>query len=438
MDEEKERGDAAAEPVPLRGPKGRWTGRAMSVLGCALAVVVLVGAGVWWFSPWEHMMGLHGAPPKAAGGVPFEGERFFRDVVDPVLAGGALVERHGRGVRAVDLGSGRTWWNLTRPGRATVASVWKVDDRRVAVAWTDRRLTVVDVPSGHRMHVELPDRSAAGGVMGTEKIRVGAGGLSGPGGRLLVAAVQDREVDAYDASSGRRAWRRPAPRGCFYHDALQDGIQSQTRLLSLDVDCLEYGGQAADYAYSTLLDSSGEPLPGFAHFPGGSLLPAGDHELLQDKNDDVKSNGYRLIDSRTGRTLWRVDQWSSSPAGGRDEVTAAAGQVVVTDQEGAQVALYRAADGRLLWRRNLGDSALLRAGMVIAGQVRVIEEEPPPIKVVTFTSTGGIEGEQDLPMFEGAGLPALAGGAYGALVVADTEPEPNGTHRPSVLLTARR
>jgi hypothetical protein len=201
MDEEEEHGSAATGPVSAldRAPKGGWSARAIAVLGSVLAVVFLAGAGVWWFSPWEHMTGLHGAPPKAVGGVPSEGERYFADVMDPVLAAGAVVEKHGRGVRAVDLGTGRTWWNLSRPGRATVASVWKVDDRRVAVVWSDRRLTVVDVPSGHRTHVRLPNRSAAANLMGSEKVHVEAGGLTGANGRLLVAAVQDREVDAYDA-----------------------------------------------------------------------------------------------------------------------------------------------------------------------------------------------------------------------------------------------
>ncbi|WP_433250546.1 PQQ-binding-like beta-propeller repeat protein [Actinomadura nitritigenes] len=438
MDEDEQSPSAVTGPASalVRTPRRGWPARTIAALGGVLAVVLLAGAGLWWFSPWERMTGLHGAPPKAVGGVPSEGARYFGDVMDPVLAAGAVVERHGRGVRAVDLAGGRTWWNLSRPGRASVVSVWKVDGRRVAVVWSDRRLTVVDVPSGHRTHVELPNRSAAAHLMSSEKVHVEAGGLTGPDGRLLVAAVQDREVDAYDAASGRRAWTRQAPRNCFYQDAVQDGIGVQTGLLSLDVDCLEYGGQAADYTYSTLLAPSGQPLQGFEHFPGGSLLPTGDHELLQDKQDgDVSSHGYRLIDSRSGRPLWRVRQWSSSPVGGPDAVTAAAGLVVVTDQEGGQVALYRAIDGRLLWRRELGDSVVLQAGMVIAGQVRVIEKEPPPIKVLTFSATGGDAGQQELPMFEGAGLPQLAGGAYGTLVVADSNPEPNGGERPSVLLT---
>ncbi|WP_433136780.1 PQQ-binding-like beta-propeller repeat protein [Actinomadura nitritigenes] len=435
MDEDEGDGAAATgpAPAPVRVSKRRWPARTVTVLGGVLAVVVLAAAGVWWVSPWERMTGLHGAPPKAVDGVPSSGERYFGDAMDPVLAAGAVVEKHGRGVRAVDLGGGRTWWNLTRPGRATVASVWKVDDRHVAVVWSDRRLTVVDVPSGHRTHVGPPDRSAAKDVMSSEKVHVEAGGLTGSDGRLLVAVVQDREVDAYDASSGRRAWTRQAPRNCFYEDAVQDGIQVQTRWLSLDVDCMKYGDPS--YAYSTLFDPSGQPLQGFEHFPGGSLLPAGDHELLQDKQDgDVSSHGYRLIDARTARTLWRVDQWSSSPVGGPDAVTAAAGLVVVTDLEGGQVALYRAADGRLLWRRKVADSVLLQDGMVIAGQVRVIERDPRPIRVLSFSATGGDAGVQELPMFESGGRPVLAGGAYGTLVVADYA-GPDGAARPSVLLT---
>lgn len=60
-------------------------------------MVLLAGAGLWWFSPWERMTDLHGAPPKAVGGVPSEGARYFGDVMDPALAAGAVVEKHGRG-----------------------------------------------------------------------------------------------------------------------------------------------------------------------------------------------------------------------------------------------------------------------------------------------------------------------------------------------------
>ncbi|MEU5994572.1 PQQ-binding-like beta-propeller repeat protein [Spirillospora sp. NPDC047418] len=405
-----------------------------------LTAVIVAAAGVWWFSPFEYMAGLDGTPPKAVSGVPAEGLRFFRDVKDPVLAAGALVERHGRGVRAVDLGTGRTWWSLSRPGRASVTEVGKLDGTHVAVVWTDRRLTIVDVPSGHRLHVGLPDRSAHGSDLDEDKTPVQTNGLTDSHGHLLVVAVQDRGVDVYDASSGRRAWTRPAPRNCSYWDAVQDGIQVQNRVLSLDVYCSEDG--TTQYAYSTLLGPTGTPLPGFGHFPGGSLLPAGDHELLQYEHHGVEGVGYRLIDLRTARTLWRVDQASSSPLGGLDEVTATAGRVVVTDPLGGQIAVYRAADGKALWRWRLPrfgeETILLHSGMVIAGRVRVLARHPGPVRVITFDASGEIMAEQELPMFETAGNPVLSGGAYETLVIRDSIPEPDSTARPSVLLTAAR
>jgi outer membrane protein assembly factor BamB len=402
-------------------------------------------AGTWWFSPWEHLSVAHGTPPRPLSGVLSQGADRFRDARDPVLVAGTLVERSDGGVHAVDLRTGKTWWGLSRPGRARVDMVAGVDGRHAAIVWSDRRLTVVDVPSGHRVHVGLPDRSSS--TIDTSRTdREAAAGLTDRAGRSLVAVVQDRGVDTYDASSGRRVWSQAAPHDCFFQDPAQDEIRRTGAFLSLDVDCAE--GPASNgndtttqYAYSTLLDaSSGRPLPGFEHLPDGSLLSVGDHELLQNQFHGVQDMGYRVIDSRTGVPLWRVDM--KTLHGGVATVDGGDGLVVVTDGNAGRISAYQAADGKRLWQRTFpdagGEYTRLQDGTVVGGHVRVIELQPRPVKVITFDGAGTITGTQELPMFNSGGNPLIVGGDYGTLVINDMNSTMAGDKYSYALLTASR
>jgi outer membrane protein assembly factor BamB len=429
----------AAETGPPRARRSRWLTIGAPVL---VVVLVLAVAGLWWFGPWEHLSGAHGTPPQAVSGVPPQGADRFRDTADPVLVAGALVERHDGGVRAVDLRTGRTWWGISRPGRVHADTVGKVDGRHAAIVWSDRRLTIVDVPSGDRMHADLPDRSSKIGDSHTV-----TAGLTGRAGQPFVAVVQDRGVDAYDASTGRRVWSGTAPHDCFFDVPAQDEIPRADPFLSLDITCVDKpvpatGDPRLSYAYSTLLDaSSGRPLPGFGRFAGGSLFPIGDHELLQNQVTGGEGLGYRVIDSRTGRTLWHVDR-STVLHMGVANVSGGDGLVVVTDGDAGRISAYRAADGRRLWRRIFpnvgGEYTELGFGTVIDGRVRVVEQEPRPIKVITFDAAGKVAGTQDLPMFAGGGSPIPVGGDYGTLVINDENASISDAPRPYVLLTAGR
>jgi outer membrane protein assembly factor BamB len=431
----------AARPPP-RARRSRWLTTGVPAL---VVVLVLAGAGLWWFSPWEHLSGAHGTPPRAVSGVPTQGADRFRDTGDPVLVAGALVERHDGGVRAVDLQTGRTWWGLSRPGRVHVTTVDGVDGRYAAIMWSDRRLTIVDVSSGRRVHVHLPDRSS--NLKTGDAKEEATAGLTGPAGRPVVAVVQDRGVDAYDASTGRRVWSRTAPNDCFFWDQAEDGTLRADPFLSLDINCVERPAPDKNvptmrYAYSTLLDaSSGRPLQGFGRFPDGSLMPVGDHELLQEQINGVQNLGYRVIDSRTGRTLWHVDQ-STKLDMGLAGVSGGDGLVVVTDGDSGRISAYRAADGRRLWRRTFRETAgaytELRFGTVIGGQVRVVELRPAPAKVLTFDATGKTIGTQDLPMFAQGGDPQPVGGDYGTLIINDVNANTAHDPHPYVLLTASR
>ncbi|MEV0407947.1 PQQ-binding-like beta-propeller repeat protein [Actinoallomurus sp. NPDC050550] len=423
--------DTDAPRPPQRTRRSRWLTAGVPAFA---AVLILAGTGTWLFSPWEHLSGAHGTPPRSVSGVPSSGARRFRDAADPILAAGALVERHDGGVRAVDLRTGRTWWGISRPGRVRVDAVGRVDGRRAAVVWSDRGLTIVDVRTGHRVHADLPDRSFPKVDSKGEEREVPAG-LTGPAGRPLVAVVQDRGVDAYDASSGRRVWSHAAPHDCVFGDPVGKA-RTEGSFLPLDVACADGPPSPYDpqYAYSTLLDaSSGRAMPGFERLPGGSLLPVGDHELLQNEVENGLGRGYRVLDSRTGRPLWHVDSGAYAGVAGGD------GLVVVTEHDD-QITAYRAADGKRLWRRTFsgaGDQLTrLRSGTVIGGQVRVVELEPRPIKVFTFDSAGKTTGIQELPMFERGGDPGLVGGDFGTLVVEDENVEPNDKLPPYVLLTA--
>jgi hypothetical protein len=248
-------------------------------------------------------------------------------------------------------------------------------------------------------------------------------------------------VDTYDATSGRRVWTKAAPRDCFIQDPVEQ-LQQTGPFLSLDVDCPNglhsYDGSVTfNYAYSTVLDAStGLPLPGFTHFPDGSLTPIGDHELLQEQVINDHGLGYRVIDSRTGRTLWRLNTPFRIPPA----VTGGQGFLVVTDHDVPQISVYRATDGKQLWHHTFhgtdGESASLEFGTVVDGQVRVIQESPHPVNVITFDKGGRVAGTQELPMFDEGGIPRVVGGDYRTLVVKDTSAGAAGLKNRYVLLTA--
>ncbi|MEV0407632.1 PQQ-binding-like beta-propeller repeat protein [Actinoallomurus sp. NPDC050550] len=403
-------------------------------LPALVAASVLAVLGIWWFSPWEYFSGARGTPPRPLSGLPSQGADRFRDASDPVLVAGTLVERHGAGARAVDLRTGRTWWTISRPGRARVDAVGRVDGGRAAIVWSDRRLTVIDVATGRRRHADLPDRSQAH-VVHNNHIAPDdetAVGFTNQAGRSLVAVIQRRGVDTYDASSGRHLWSWAAPAHCGFNDPSGAAAGAS---LSLAIGCELTPGAVrqwvVDYedAYSLLLDaSSGRPLPGFGHFAGGPLEPVGDHLLLQNGTHNGESYGYRVIDSRTARTLWRF------PAG---QVVAAGGDglVVGTTRDARQSTVYRATDGKRLWQYSAkSDDARLRYLTVVNGQVRAVDGP----RVLTFDGSGAIAGRQDFPMFAAGGNRAVIGGDYRTLVVEDMNADrTRHPHvRPYVLLTA--
>ncbi|MEU5532586.1 PQQ-binding-like beta-propeller repeat protein [Streptomyces sp. NPDC020362] len=432
--------EAAATPAAPPSDTGRTgrTGRTRRRLawgGSVLAAVVALAAfGFREFSPWEHLSGPYGSPPRPLHGVPSHGAQRHGTAMDPVLVAGALVERHDGGVRAVNLRTGATWWGVSRPGRVTVDTVGRVDGRHAAIVWSDRRLTVVDVPTGHRVHADVPDRSYAHLLEDSDVVTSGAEvtGLAGGGSHSLVAVVQRRGVDVYDASSGHRVWSREAPGKCGYDLAGSTG-HGPDGFLSLDVDCPLFTPSHGDpvqldYAYSTLLGAAtGRPLPGFAHFADGSLVPVGTDRLLQQQHHGARGLGYRVIDSRTGREVWHVDDKDWFSGAGVGGVVGGDGLVVA--ETGDRVTAFRAADGKRLWRRAVPtydkrDQAMLRSPAVVAGQVRVVQVIPGPVQVITFTSTGAVAGRQELPMFEGGGNPWIAGGDYGTLMVRDENTRP--------------
>lgn len=414
-------------PPPTRTARTR---RWLTWGGCVLVVLALTAFGFWEFSPWERLSGPHGTPPTPLQGVPAHGAKRYEFAMDPVLVAGALIERHDGGVRAVNLRTGKTWWGISRPGRAKVDAVGRVDDRYAAIVWSDRRLTVVDVPTGHRTHVDLPDRSyanvrdyEAGFDLDTGDKKVT--GLANGSGHSLVAVVQWRGVDAYDASSGRRLWTRKAPGKCGYRLAGSGG-RDTGGFLSLDVDCPRFTPPQGDpvelnYAYSTLLGAdTGRPLPGFTHFSDGSLVPVGTDRLLQAHY--TKYLRYRVINSRTGREVWSLDDKAWMGDGFVGAVAGGDGLVVAENGKG-RVTAFRAADGKQLWQRTLPAShgwADVRSPAVVAGQVRVVEFSPRPLQVITFTSTGAIAGREELPMFASGGYPWIVGGDYGTLLIQNT------------------
>ncbi|MEV4671473.1 MULTISPECIES: PQQ-binding-like beta-propeller repeat protein [Actinomadura] len=403
--------------------------RSLPALTVVVAVVASAVFAFWWFSPWESFQGPPGAAPRPLDGVPVKGIARSRTATAPVLVAGMLVERHGGGVRAVEPRTGRTWWALRRPGRVRASTVGAVDGARAAIVWTDRRLTIIDVATGRRRHAELPDRSQDRTPHGGTSADAAVVGLADRAGHPIAAVIQNRGVDAYDAASGRRLWSWKAPAHCGFNEP---SGAAATAALSLTVGC-ELAPDARDRpvvdysaAYTTLLDaSSGRPVPGFARFGRGRLVPVGDHLLLQRE----ESRGYRVVDARTARTLWRLPNVRAIASGGD-------GLVVSTTLDGREVSLYRARDGRRLWRyRAEDDRGQLRHSTVVDGRVYAVEFDGGA-RVVAFGEAGQVAGRLDLPAAFRRGTPAVIGGGYGTLVVEDVHANPGrkSKARPYVLL----
>lgn len=412
-------------PVP-RGPAAPHGRRHLvrrSCVGALCLVLTALAAGIWWYSPWERLSGPYGAVPRPLSAMPVSYATRQAFAADPVLVAGAVVERHDGGVRAVNVGTGATWWGISRPGRVSAAAVGRIDDRRVAIAWSDHRLTIVDVPTGHRTDVAVPDRSddrpVAGADYGARLVAV-----TDRLGRRLAVVVQPRGVDAYDAASGRRAWSANAPAGCGYSAAI-DAYQQVAGFVSLMVACP--GGEpehVPDSSAGTLLDaSSGRSLPGFAHLAVGELLPVGAHEVLADSLGGT--TGYEVFDTRTGRRLWRLGVAAPNAAYAPGGTVTGGDGLVLAEDGSRRLTAFRAADGTPLWHwqapDNGGPASSLLSAAVVGGAPRVLLDQDGVVEVVTFTAGGRPVGMLRLTEVGPGDVPVLYGGADGTLLVADED-----------------
>lgn len=417
------------------------------VVFLAVALVVLLGvvlAILWQLSPFDQVSGPSGRLTTAGMEVQAGPPRYQLSVQDPAIVAGAALTLNGGGVRAIDLASGDTYWRLTRPGRAVASTLWRVGDRYVAIVWSDRRLTVVDVPTARHWDRSLPNNDVASDAIRAGSSDLAIYGLDRPGGLPpLVGVVERRAVDTYDATSGRSDWSYAVPPNQAIADPVGDAHPTGTTLL-LNLSTDNYNVYEQDH--SLVLDNQGRITLRLTVSTSADAsmtyapVALGDGRIAQLIDNGLASQVY---DASTGRKLYQLP---GSPHG----LTGDGDMLVIRDGD-LGVSAYRAADGSLLWQQTFspqGCSSVrcgdVRSFAVYQGKARIIQQYDSPdagcgsrYRLLTFDASGVMVGVKPLSaVFDcqpGDIFPSLVDGRDGALIAKDNASIINGQHDHYVL-----
>jgi outer membrane protein assembly factor BamB len=395
-----------------------------------VAALVIAGLVLWSKSPVELLSdGPTGRLTPVGQGVPAGPARYSMAADEPVLVSGAAVVLDGASVRALRLDDPGTYWTLSRPGGVTPQSLWSIDDQHVAVAWSDGRLTLVDVPTGRHWDLYPPQYPlpvadySSSGVPGPE---LAVYGLPAAGGAPAVAVlVQPGQIEAYDLATGRPAWTYTPPSGQVVEDPTSDAQPTGALLL---VNLSTGANSPAD---SVVLDGKGRITMRASYQSTASAESSGDVPVAVGDGRVAVGEGsyFRILDAASGRTLYTVPM-GDSPY----DIAGGAGVIVTGGREDGPVSAYDASDGRMLWRHQYSGPGAGLGNMVMdlavyGGEVRLLELEggnPPAClanyRMLTIDPTGRIVGVKPLSAFDCQPLdifPQFIEGRDGALIVED-------------------
>lgn len=417
-----------------RRPGAGWRSglAAFAVTSVALLAIGSALFAAWMVSPLERMSGPFGTLAPARAGPAFGPARHQLTTTGaaPILVSGAVVMVDGGTVRAVDLRSRSTYWRLARPGHVAPQSLTAVDDQYAAILWDDRRLTVIDVATGHRWDLNLPDH---GLTVPDLSPPAGSGiavyGLApSEGGSALVAVVQARRVDAYDAATGRAVWSYRLPRGQAVLDPLSptvgDGVQPGVATVLLNVSTDVAGSYQQTQA--VVLNALGR-VTLWLRSPSPAMELGGDRVGL------VASNVLQVFDGTTGVPLYELHATDPPYATGDGNL------LLSQDVARGTVTAYRAADGHELWSNAFagagpqdapGNGVAVLGIAVYAGRARVLQEYRseyescgPNFRLMTVNAAGVVVGIRALPLFScgtNGVLPSLVGGGPGVVILKDS------------------
>jgi hypothetical protein len=413
----------------------RWI--LISVVALAIVLVaVLIG---WARSPFEVLSGPYGTLSTVGTGVPAGPARYQITVDDPVIAGGAAVVLDGSGVRAINLSRRSTYWRLSRPGSVSASSLWALDERHAAVIWSDRRLTVIDVPTGHRWDRDLPDHG-----LPTSDLASGTAPAPGPavyalpaaGGGGLVVVVQPTGVDAYDTATGGPAWSYATSSGQGIADPAADARPTGSALL---VNLSAANGGNSEPDQSVVVNDRGHVSLRIS--VGSNATPMtypavaiGGGRIAQAIDNGIR---FQVYDAETGQTLYRLPG-AETPS----DITGGRTVILTGGRSEGPVTAYSADDGRPLWRRVFTNGSGPGLGELATGlavyrdEARILQQYSESgstcaamYRLVTLDANGAQVGVKPLSAFNCQPLdvfPRLVDGRDGVLVVANNASIANG------------
>jgi len=241
------------------------------------------------FSPLDHintknvqrlapawMFRIHGAP---------------RDLqVTPVVAGGVMYVTTVNEAFALDARSGREIWHYSRPRTPGLAGDAAGGINRGVALLGDRVFMVTD-----NAHVIALDRETGALVWDVEMAdaRENYGATSAPlvVNGLVISGVSGGDegvrgfLDAYDAATGKRAWR-------FWTVPARGEPGSET-----------WAGRAIEHGCAaTWLTGTYDPEARLLYWPTGNPCP--DYNGAERKGDNLYSNSVVALDPDTGKLKW--------------------------------------------------------------------------------------------------------------------------------------
>ncbi|RPF43909.1 putative pyrroloquinoline-quinone binding quinoprotein [Streptomyces sp. Ag109_G2-6] len=266
---------------------------------------------------------------------------------------GSVIRVRTDGVSAYD-GEGRHGWGIAAPpDGAAVCGMSEETPARTGLLVYGRggvcgsRLVAVDLASGRQLWAQdVPDPSGT----------VSAGGslvLTAPGGTVV----------ARDLATGTERWRSPLPEGATATGlrAGPDRVLVTARSAPGGSELLALDPATGAPAWRASLPAGAEPATIVSAAPAAAVI-AGGRLLVFDARGGQHTEGSPYVPSADGRRIRLGDVLV----------------VAVPEREEREVlAGFSLTDGRLLWRRPLGDDWSVRTlGAAAGGRVAVVSRGP--------------------------------------------------------------